>query len=240
MIAGWLERWPTMNIGLRCDHLSVFDVDGDQGEESLGQLEYELGPLPPTRSQTTGRGRHRLFLAEGVGNSTRALGSPPGLHLRGGANGYIVVAPSRHAASGRRYAWTDDRPPAELPAGWLERLTTKHPCVRPRTSAPAPAPRAVAATNSSYGRAALRSELERLLRAPEGDRNEQLNRSVFRLGQLVAGGELPRGQVERDATTIALLIGLTPEETEATIESALKAGLAGPRRRSRRRDRGTP
>ncbi len=41
-VASWWERWPDANIGLRCDGLLVFDVDGEAGERSLARLEERL------------------------------------------------------------------------------------------------------------------------------------------------------------------------------------------------------
>jgi Bifunctional DNA primase/polymerase, N-terminal len=225
MVAAWWDSWPQANIGLRCDGLAVFDLDGAQGEESLERLTAEFGPLPPTRTQRTGKGRHLLYAVPSearVGNSTRRLGSPPGVDLRGGPAGYIVVAPSLHA-SGAMYAWDDlDAPVSGLPASYLETLTRP-----PAPAAMAPMP--PAAISTRYGRAALRSEMERLLGARE--RNEALNLAVFRLAQLVAGGELNREELERKAWTFALLVGLEPGETRATIRSALRGGLTFPRRR---------
>jgi Bifunctional DNA primase/polymerase, N-terminal len=226
-VASWWITWPLANLGLRCDGLLALDVDGQTGEQSLEHLESELGRLPATRTQRTGSGRHLLFRAHVDSNSTRGLGSPPGIDVRGGDRGYIVCAPSMHA-SGNRYSWSDERPAVELPDRWLEQLVQV-----PARADPIPTGITTATTTvtTGYGRAALRSELERLLGAPEGHRNEQLNRRVFRLAQLVAGGELPRECVERQAYEFALLIGLGPEESRNTIDSALRAGIREPRRR---------
>jgi Bifunctional DNA primase/polymerase, N-terminal len=223
-IAAWWRRWPAANIGLRCDGLCVVDVDGDPGEESLERLEHRLGPLPLTRAQATGKGRHMLYSAPvELGNSTGALGRPAGIDLRCGRRGYIVCAPSRHP-SGRRYRWFDpERPVAALPARWLEALW------RPRPR-PVALP-ALSGRSSAYGRAALRDELERLLRAPEGERNNTLNLAVFRLAQLAAGGELDLSELEREAALVASLAGLSEIESRKTIRSALHAGLRYRRRR---------
>lgn len=223
-IVAWWCRWPEANIGMRCDGLCVVDVDGDPGEESLDRLEHRLGPLPLTRAQTTGKGRHLLYATQvELGNSTAALGRPTGIDLRSGRRGYIVVAPSLHP-SGRRYAWVEpDRPVASLPASWLRALA------RPETR-PALAPRRTG-RSSAYGRAAMQAELERLLRAREGERNEQLNLCVFRLAQLAAGGELDQAELEAEATCVGSLTGLPAVEVRKTVRSALAAGLRSPRGR---------
>jgi hypothetical protein len=229
VIEAWFDRWPDANIGLRCDGLCVVDVDGEPGEESLDRLEHRLGPLPLTKAQATGKGQHMLFrVPVELGNSTSALGRPPGIDLRCGRRGYIVAAPSRHP-SGRRYRWFDlERPLAALPASWLRALQRRR--VLP-ASAPSPTGR-----TSAYGRAALRSELERLLRAEVGARNETLNLAVFRLAQLAAGGELDPAEIKHDALLVATLSGLPEDESRKTIESALHAGLRYRRRAGGRGD----
>jgi Bifunctional DNA primase/polymerase, N-terminal len=232
LIAAWWREWPAANIGMRCDGLAVLDVDGPAGEQSLRDLQRRFGALPPTRRQTTGKGRHLLYRSATavVGNSTRPLGNPPGLDIRGGTRGYVVVAPSVHA-SGRRYAWTDpEQEIAALPASWLEPLTSI-------VSAQVMTPRSVGLgceRSSAYGHAALASELGRLLRAREGERNERLNESVFRLARLAAGGELALHELEQQALAIAGRLGLLEHEREKTlrtIERALTAGLRYPRGR---------
>jgi hypothetical protein len=80
----------------------------------------------------------------------------------------------------------------------------------------------------------MQSELERLLRASEGARNETLNLAVFRLAQLTAGGELAQAELEGEATLVAMLAGLPPTEARKTIRSALAAGLRFPRNRGER------
>lgn len=228
-IADWWRRWPEANVGLRCDGLLVVDVDGPAGERSLDELERRLEPLPATRAQTTGKGRHLLYAIRGeLGNSTAGLGRPAGIDLRSGRRGYIVAAPSRHP-SGRRYRWLEPEAPlAGLPAHWLRALS------RPKTR-PASAPR-LTGRSTAYGRAAMQSELELLLRAQEGERNETLNLAVFRLAQLAAGGELDPAELEAEASYVGELAGLPAVEVRKTIRSALDAGLRLPRRRAGRGD----
>jgi hypothetical protein len=215
---------------MRCDGLVVFDLDPPDGRESLRRLQEELGELPASRGQASGRGEHRFFrLPEEavVGNSTFPLGYPPGLDLRAGRRGYVVVAPSRHA-SGREYRWLDPEPPiAPLPRAWLDRLQQPPRTVEATT---------VSANGSTtgYGLVALRRELARVRSAREGGRNEALNRSTFKLAQLVAGGEIALDDLLVGARACALANGLGYAETTATIESALTAGLCYPRRRASR------
>ena len=86
-IRDWWRWWPDANVGMRCDGKVVFDLDGDPGEESLAHLERRFGRLPATREQRTGQGRRLLYTVPAgveLGNSTAPLGSPVGVHLRGG------------------------------------------------------------------------------------------------------------------------------------------------------------
>jgi hypothetical protein len=224
-IEAWWFGQPQANIGLRCDGLVAFDLDGPQGRRSLQELEWELGELPETRGQCSGRGQHRFYRVPPealVGNSTHALGNPPGLDLRGGNRGYVVAAPSLHS-SGRAYRWLDPEAPiAPLPQAWLERLL-KLP------SLPEPTPLVAAEGTTCYGLAALEAELRKVRTAAQGRRNNQLNTSVFKLAQLVAGGQLDLGQLEAEATAAALDVGLGAQETEDTIASAVTAGFRQPR-----------
>jgi putative DNA primase/helicase len=224
-VESWWHGQPEANIGLRCDGLVAFDLDGPAGHRSLAELEWELGELPETRAQQSGRGQHRFYSVAPevlIGNSTTALGSPPGLDLRGGDRGYVVCAPSLHS-SGRAYSWVDPEAAiAPLPLPWLERLLGL-------SSLPEPERMVALAGTTSYGLAALEDELRKIRRAPEGQRNETLNRSAFKLAQLVAGGQLELSQLEAAATTAALEAGLGELETKDTIASAVTAGFRCPR-----------
>jgi hypothetical protein len=75
----------------------------------------------------------------------------------------------------------------------------------------------------------LKGELGRLACAPEGQRNDTLVRSAFRVGQLVADGKLDATDATGRLLTVALRIGLSGTEAERTIRSGLEAGLTRPR-----------
>lgn len=123
-IATWWRRWTKANIGVATGAASgffVLDIDGQEGAESLRELEAKHGKLPDTvEALTGGGGRHILFEYPGreVGNRAALA---PGLDIRGN-NGYIVAAPSIHA-SGRKYTWEVSSRPGEValaePPGWL-------------------------------------------------------------------------------------------------------------------------
>ena len=226
VIRAWWTRWPDANIGLACgaSGLVVLDFDTDkddfQGGELLERLRREH---PTTTARTGGGGMHLLFRQpEGVelGNSRGRL--PRGVDVRG-HGGYIVLPPSLHP-NGEGYRWEPETPPpASLPGFVLEMLRPK----------PEPKPQAVAARNgagrTAYAQAALERELGRLARAQEGERNETLNKAAFALGQLVAGGELSRPEVEGGLLAAALECGLGEAEARRTLRSGLEAGMKEPR-----------
>jgi hypothetical protein len=88
-VEAWWWGQPSANIGLRCDGLLAFDVDGPNGRRALERLQDELGELPPTRSQLTGRGSQSLYSIPAdarISNSTARLGNPLELDLRAGTS----------------------------------------------------------------------------------------------------------------------------------------------------------
>lgn len=114
-IARWWHRWPWANVGIATGAVSAFfvlDIDGEQGAESLRELEQKNGKLPETVEQLTGGGgRHILFRQPDftVANKVRLAS---GIDIRGDG-GYIVAAPSGHI-SGRAYNWELSSRPGEV------------------------------------------------------------------------------------------------------------------------------
>lgn len=83
----------------------MLDLDGEDGGDSLRELELERGELPRTVSAATGAGQHYYFKTElPIRNSAGKLA--PGLDIRG--DGGYVVAPSSLHPSGRAYTWDVD------------------------------------------------------------------------------------------------------------------------------------
>lgn len=80
-----------------------------------------------------------------------------------------------------------------------------------------------------YAAKVLDEECAKVAGTPEGNRNNQLNRSAFPLGQLVAGGVIPEGIARKKLKEAALSCGLPEQEALATIQSGLVAGMKEPR-----------
>jgi putative DNA primase/helicase len=87
----------------------------------------------------------------------------------------------------------------------------------------------IAGADTPYGLAALEAECSAMASTGEGARNDQLNTSAYNLGQLVGGGELSRGRVERELESAARRAGLSPFEIEKTLRSGLEDGMEKPR-----------
>ena len=230
VVARFWRRWPQANVGLATGSASgviVIDVDPPQGERSLERLLAAGYELPSTVTVETGSGGlHLYFAAPGfrLGNAAGRLPGVPfelaGIDLRGDG-GYVVAPPSAHV-SGSRYRWiAGELEPAAAP-GWLA------PDWDVRADGPAPVTVELRGATTPYGRAALEGELAELRRAPVGTRNHTLNRCAFRLGRLVAGGELGEGDVVAALRTAGVARGLAAREVERTIASGLAAGLRRP------------
>lgn len=93
----------------------------------------------------------------------------------------------------------------------------------------APAPGKGVDALARYCERALQEELARLEAAPDGTRNDALNRAAFAVGQLVAAGGLDRARVEADLAEAARRVGLGDAEIAATLRSGLDKGSAAPR-----------
>jgi hypothetical protein len=85
---------------------------------------------------------------------------------------------------------------------------------------------------SAYTRAALTGELDKVLAATPGQRNDTLNRAAFALGQLVGAHLLDEGTTRDELVSAAGRIGLPRREADRTITSGLTAGERHPRQRN--------
>jgi hypothetical protein len=207
------------------EHFDVFDIDGVSPLEaletarSLGDGDME-GPMV-----STPRGWHRYAAPTGLGNTVK-LGGIPGVDWRG--RGGYVVAPPSVSESGGAWDWVENRGP-DVPIVPAPRWVLSLFDPRPDSSGGSAGP-ARYVGHTGYGAAALERELGQLVMAPEGARNDQLNRSAFKLGQLVRARALTAEEVGKSLLSVALRIGLGDTEATATIRSGLAAGIRDPRK----------
>jgi hypothetical protein len=197
--AMWL-RWPDAMIGARVpDSLLVIDIDPRNGG-SIEALEEFTGPLPATLMVWSGRndgGRHLYFQRPASPLSSTRL--PKGVDLK--ANGYMIMPPSIHPATGQPYRWQDeDAPAAAIPAKLSELL-------RP------PPQRPTARSDSNASAIGL---LRAVVGAPEGNRNNVLYWASCR----AAESGILDNQVEALLINAAVTAGETETKARRTVASA--------------------
>jgi AAA domain-containing protein len=106
---------------------------------------------------------------------------------------------------------------------WDSKNTPTAPTTSPRPLTP------VRAGASPYGQAALAAETEAVANAPEGTRNDTLNRAAFSLGQLIAAGHLDEREALEALSLAGHVAGLGAIECDKTIHSGFTAGKKDPR-----------
>jgi Bifunctional DNA primase/polymerase, N-terminal len=222
--------WPSArhNVGIACgpSGLVVADLDPPDGIEQFGRICRDSG-YPGTFTVRTPRGGLHLYFTAVAGRTVRNSAGKvaPHVDIRG-VGGYTVGPGS--VVDGKVYAVTDGRNPAPLPKWLADLADPPKPC--PRSSSDTPPAHA-----DRYGEAALWGETQRLLFAPQGQRNHTLNVAAFALGQLVGAGILDRAEVITTLIRAADEVGLIADDglrqCERTIDSGLTAGMAQPRAR---------
>jgi len=230
-IRAWWQQWPDANVGVLTGGkvgLLVLDVDPRTGGDlSLLAVERICGRLPVTPRSRTGTGGWHYWFTCWPDVPSRAGALGPGLDIKSRA-GCVTAPPS--VGRDQPYAWELSPEACDLapfPAVLVALLAHLHA----RPLPPRPSLQVIGSPDGldAYGAAALRAELEDLTRAVEGQRNHQLNRAAFNMGQLIAAGALPRPRVEAALEDVALQRGLGLGETRRTIRRGLDAGLLRPR-----------
>ncbi len=140
-IRDWWFRWPDAAIGSPVpDGRVVIDIDPRTGgDRSLADLTRRLGPLPATiKTLTGGGGEHYRFRIPPATRLPKQLA--PGIDLKGGGSGYVLLPPSRHP-SGNAYAWApycspEEQSLADLPEAWLDEIREAADTSKPGSAAP--------------------------------------------------------------------------------------------------------
>lgn len=238
---GWVGDG-SQNIGLVCGVRAdggaapiVIDLDGPAAIEEFEKhapADFWAGAV----YQVTGHGRHVFFeigeLAD-LKNAVKIWESPDrtsGIDIRT-TGGQVVVEPSVHPETGRRYTFGPN---------WLDRLS---PCppeiaqwiraqIAARRAPTAPVDRPVcqwAPTSDRYYEAALTREAASLASTPEGGRHNAMNLAAYRIGQL-AGDDPAKVERATDVlTSAAQACGLPSHDIDRTISDGLAAGATAPR-----------
>lgn len=256
-IEAWWTASPNANVGMATGPISgcwVLDVDphtSPLGAAWLSEKEAEFGTLPPTpESRTLKGGRHLLFQWNPdypVGNR---VGFVKGLDARGDG-GYIVAPPSyvRERKHGQlwegKYEWVEGRKLSELeiaeaPVWLLEAVVHKaqaqvSPDFIPRERREG--------DGFNYGNRALDDECQRIMSAVPGTQDNTIMSAAYKIGQLIAGGEIPRQDAEDALVNAAMAIpgqSKTLKMIEEKVLRALKSAEAKPRRAGVTPGRGKP
>jgi hypothetical protein len=211
------------------------------GEDVFLLVCAHAGHLPPLDTYTVATpsgGRHLYYTAPAgarmrstVGGSRRTRS---GTHRWSGFGWKIdtradkgqVLAVGSHIR-GRSYTLVHDVSLMELPS-WMAALLAVAP-PSSRLSAPVDALLAGVRFRSGYAAAALRGEIDRVLAAQQGCRNDTLNAAAYALGHRVQEGLIPKRLAHDALMAAGFAIGLSERECESTINSGLSAGASPPR-----------
>lgn len=204
-ITRWWTARPDAMIGAPVPGgLLVLDIDPRNGG-SLSELERVTGPLPETVTVTSGRGDGGVHLyfyrPRGEFTSTRL---PKGVDLK--VNGYCIVPPSLHPATGLPYVWNADEntTPAFLPDRAVAALRRAPKPLSLRTLPPG-------VFGTGAGLAVF------VAGSPEGERNDRLFWAACRAHE----GGLDTAALDK-LRDVGLSVGLTEREVDRTLESAEK------------------
>ncbi|MBT3436587.1 MAG: hypothetical protein HN436_03095, partial [Oceanospirillaceae bacterium] len=227
----------TRNIGIATGekhNLVIVDVDKPElWETLLASHGYEL---PDCAKVTTSKGYHLYFAYPKGRKITNSQNTDLGFDIR--AAGGLGVAPPSNHQSGAVYELVsketlDYRP--ELPE-WVFVLVDEYNAMRKAKNNPAAnttlnftASIPASSDSTPWAMAGLDGECQTIASTLEGSRNGNLNKGSFRVGQLVAGGELASHIAISALRHAGLQCGLPASEVEKTLKSGYQEGLHSPR-----------
>lgn len=239
----WSGRYRGYNLGVACgpSRLVVVDLDvkgGSPTEEwdapgitdgrdvfaelyarNGDHLPFGTTPAALTRSE----GLH-VYYAAPDGVEVRLSAGKVGWQVDVRAWGGYITAPPTITDKGS-YRWITDpgeAKPQPMPPWLIRRAAPPKP--------PVPSLPAVVKDSSGYAASALRGELQVVLDAPEGTRNDTLNQAAFNLGTLIGAGRLDSRTAVEALVAAGESIGLPAREVQKTVTSGVSAGLRNPRR----------
>jgi putative DNA primase/helicase len=153
-----------------------------------------------------------------------------------------VFPPSIHIETHTPYEWafgTPETPIATVPLTVVEKAFTSLATTQKKrvetniamltTDTAETATSTKTFTFDTWAQKAFTQELDTLRFTAEGQRNAQLNRSAFNLGQIIGANRLGEQEVRDELARTAATIGLDEKEIESTITSGIAAGRKKPR-----------
>ena len=207
--------------------IDVLDLDNKNGKDGFAAVP-DWQQRSPIVVRTPSGGAHAWFKSTGtLRNSASKIA--PGVDTRGNG-GYVIAPPSMNGVAAYRFergGLEDVKILPEFPADLRDRIEVR----------PQPAPITIRKVTSTHGIAevslAATAELDaacaEMANSREGNRNADLNRLTFLMGQLVGSGRLTEEIVEERLGAAASGAGLPDGEISVTIRSGLAAGKKSPR-----------
>ncbi len=229
------------STGILCNGVRGIDIDisdAAAADRAAAIVADTCGPSPFVRGRPDSA--KRLILYRGSGKK-RVIKTDAGkVEILG--DGQQFVAYGIHP-DGAPYEWFDEEPASVKLNGQLVKETdldrlekALHAALGgsapddPVPSFSGPKPEVAHA----WAQTALDEEARRVASAAPGTRNDELNRSAFNLGQIVAGGALDRSIVQDALRNAAAACGLGKDDgwpqVNRTITSGLASGAKEPRR----------
>lgn len=232
----WYKAGLMQNVGIIGGAVSgglvIIDLDGWDAVKAF-QAKFPALIDTYTVKSGSGKGQHVYLYARDVPPTTRLTGGAVGnIELRAD-RAYVVAPPSIHPVTGRAYEVSWRQGIARVPhlrpvVEWIKELIAqKHGGQLP----PATGVYKPVASAGGWAGAALAGECDIVRQAPMHDRNNTLNRSAFKMGQLVGVGFLSRSEVEQALSGAAAQLAADDgqQSVDRTIKSGLDAGIANPR-----------
>jgi hypothetical protein len=202
------SRYPGANIGVRPPAgIVVVDVDPrDSGAQHLCDLLAGRRLTPTLTAHTGGGGLHAWYACPGPYRRKLC----PGVDLKP-HDAYVIVPPSVHPDTGRRYTWANGLPVATAPT-WLRKLIRKEPTPRVELSAV-----------KTRGTTADSDRLARYVETmPEGGdgKCQGRNAALFWAACRLFADRLPAAEVRARLADAARTAGLPDSEIDRALASA--------------------
>jgi hypothetical protein len=185
IIRAWWRRWPTAQPAIATGEPSgvvALDIDvrpDGSGLDTLDDIDVTFHPETPTAHTPSG-GCHLLFVWPGY--RVKTVAGKLGRYLDLRADGGSLILPPGPGRFWDPFLNLDTVQLAPMP-GWM--VIYEPP---PQMETPRPV---VKQPLSRYGEAALDAAVNGILSAPAGQQYTTLNRQVFTIAALVAGGLIP-------------------------------------------------
>lgn len=193
------------------NNIYALDIDVKNGVNGFEKLkEFGVSEFPNTAWQKTpSGGLHLIFKND------------PNLNLRNTSNAKLAIDTRGEGGWIGVYGINNFNNISEIPT-WL------HEFIKKPVNHIDPSSQGKLQLDPVLALQQYEQSLQAVLAAVPGERNQTLNTHAYVIGKLVEAGAIPYERAFEDLTNVSLKIGLTPQETKATILSGLKGGFANP------------